>query len=116
MKKLLKINSNLALPVCFALALLLSACAGQQLEVEPIAKSENPQELINKLENEIALARRNQVTVLAPAWFGEAESSLNNAKQALDQGDELVKIFDHVATGRAQLRRAEEIAKIAQTT
>jgi outer membrane protein OmpA-like peptidoglycan-associated protein len=95
---------------------VLFACAGQQLEVEPIAKSENPQELINKLDNEVALARKNQVNILAPTWFSDAEASLNKAKTTLDQGDELQKIFNSVANGRAQLARAEEISKISKMT
>lgn len=97
-------------------ALVLFACAGQQLEVEPIAKSENPQELINRLDNEVARARTNQVNVLSPGWFNEAEASLNEAKRALDQGEELQKIFDNVANGRAQLGQAEEISKISKMT
>jgi outer membrane protein OmpA-like peptidoglycan-associated protein len=111
-----KITHTKIVPVGVLLvaAFLLFACAGQQLEVEPIAKSENPQELINKLDNEVALARKNQVNMLAPTWFGEAETSLNEAKTALDQGDELQKIFNSVANGRAQLARAEEISKISK--
>jgi OOP family OmpA-OmpF porin len=97
-------------------AFLLISCAGPQLEVEPIAKTEPPQKLINNLDNEIAVARKNQVNVLAPTWFSEAESSLDEAKRALDQGEELSKIFDRVATGRAQLRRAEEITQISRST
>jgi len=116
MKKWFKINAYLPLTAAFAVSFIVAACAGQQLEVQPIAKSENPQELINKLENELALARKNQVSVLAPDWFSEAESSLYDAKQALDQGDEISKIFDGVAKGRAQLQRAEEIAKISRST
>jgi outer membrane protein OmpA-like peptidoglycan-associated protein len=113
-----KITHTKIVPVGVLLvaAFLLFACAGQQLEVEPIAKSENPQELINKLDNEVALARKNQVNMLAPTWFGEAETSLNEAKTALDQGDELQKIFNSVANGRAQLARAEEISKISKMT
>jgi len=116
MKKTFANTRIVRLGVLLAAALLLSACAAQQLEVKPIAKSENPQEVINKLDNEIVLARRNQVNVLAPSWFAEAEISLNEAKKALDQGAELTRIFDGVATGRAQIRRAEEIAKISRTT
>ena len=113
-----KIDHTKIVPVGVLLvaAFVLFACAGQQLEVEPIAKSENPQELINKLDNEVALARKNQVNMLAPTWFGEAETSLNEAKAALDQGGELQKIFNNVANGRAQLARAEEIAKISKMT
>ena len=84
---------------------LLSACAGQPLEIESIPKSEPPQELINKLDGEIALARNEKINVLAPTWFAKAESSLNEAKGLLEEGAELSKIFDRVATGRAELQR-----------
>ncbi len=99
-----------------ALILSLIACAGHQLEVEPISKSESPQELINKLDNDIAMARKNQINVLAPTWFERAESSLNAAKKGLEKGDQLSEILDNIATGRAQLRQAQEIAKVSHTT
>jgi len=92
------------------------ACAAHQLDVEPIAKSENPQELINKLDNNVALARKNQINVLAPTWFERAESSLNAAKKGLEKGDLLSEILDSIAIGRAQLRRAGEIAQVSRTT
>ena len=95
---------------------LLSACAGRKLEVESIPKSGHPQELINKLEKDIALARNERLNVLAPTWFAKAESSLNEAKKLLDEGAELAKIFDAVAIGRAQLRRAKEIAAVSKAT
>jgi outer membrane protein OmpA-like peptidoglycan-associated protein len=104
---------HVILPV---IILSLIACAGPKLEVEPISKSENPQELINNLDNDIALARKNQLNVLAPTWFERAESSLNAAKKGLDAGDQLSEIIDNIAIGRAQLRRAEEIARVSRTT
>ncbi len=116
MKKIVTHLNIFHVAILLPTVFLLFACAAQQLEVESIAKSENPQEVINKLDNEIALARKDQVNVLAPTWFADAETSLNTAKKALDQGDELVKIFDNVANGRAQLRRAEEISKLSKTT
>ncbi len=99
-----------------AIVLTLLACAGQQLEVKPISKSENPQELINQLDNDIALAYKNQLNVLAPTWFGKSNASLVAAKKGLEEGDQLSKILDDIATGRAQLVRAEEIARVSQTT
>jgi outer membrane protein OmpA-like peptidoglycan-associated protein len=95
---------------------LLSACAGRKLEVESIPKSGHPQELINNLEKDIALARSERINVLAPTWFAQAETSLNEAKKLLDEGAELARIFDDVATGRAQLRRAQEIAAVSKAT
>ena len=95
---------------------LLSACAGRKLEVESIPKSGHPQELINNLEKDIALARNERINVLAPTWFAQAETSLNEAKKLLDEGAELARIFDDVATGRAQLRRAQEVAEVSKAT
>ncbi len=67
-----------------AFILMLVACAGQPLDVKPISKSENPQELINQLDNDMALAHKNQLNVLAPTWFGRANSSLKAAKKGLE--------------------------------
>ncbi len=94
---------------------LLGACARGQLEVKPIAKSENPTEHINRLDTDISNARKNQLNVLAPTWFAKAEISLKDAKQLLDRGDELSKVLGKIADGRAQLRRAEEMAQLAKT-
>jgi outer membrane protein OmpA-like peptidoglycan-associated protein len=106
----MKLNWILLSAVIFPLL----ACAGNQLEVEPISKSENPHELINTLDNDITMARRDQINVLAPTWFARAESSLKAAKKGLEKGDQLTEILDNIATGRAQLGRAEEIAKVSQ--
>ncbi len=95
---------------------LLSACGGRELKVESIPKSGHPQVLIDNLEKDIALARNQRINVLSPTWFAKAESSLGEAKKLLDEGAELTKIFDDVATGRAQLNRAKEIAAVSKAT
>jgi outer membrane protein OmpA-like peptidoglycan-associated protein len=95
---------------------MLAACAGHQLEVTPITKSENPQQLVNDLDNDIAKARKNQVNVLAPTWFKRAETSLNAAKSALEKGSLLSDILEDIASARAQLQRAEATAKTARST
>ena len=110
-------NRTIRISIVFSVVILmLLSCSGNQLEVKPIAKSENPQELINKLDNDIAVAYKNHLNVLAPTWFGRADSSLNEAKKGLEKGDQLSKILDDIATGRAQLDRAEEIARVSRTT
>ncbi len=116
MNKILGNKANFVSMFLPAVILMLLACAGQQLEVKPISKSENPQELINQLNNDIALAYKNHFNVLSPTWFGKANSSLKAAKKGLEGGDQLSKILDDIATGRAQLVRAEEIAKVSKTT
>jgi outer membrane protein OmpA-like peptidoglycan-associated protein len=116
MNCLLGNKTKLTLILLSAAVLVLTACAGQQLQVTPISKSENPQQLINQLDNDIAMARKNKVNVLAPTWFKKADHSLNAAKEGLEEGGLLAEILENVATGQAQLQRAEEIAKTSRTT
>ncbi len=92
----------------------LGACAGGQLKVEPIPRSENPTEHINRLDNDIGNARKNQVNVLAPTWFAKADMSLKDAKAILDRGGELSKVLQKITDGRTQLQRAEEMAQVAR--
>ena len=107
---------NLILILLSAVILALTACSGQQLTVTPIPKSENPQQLINQLDSDIAKARKNQVNFLAPTWFKKADNSLRAAKIDLEKGDQLSEILAYIAGGRAQLERAEKIANTARST
>lgn len=106
---------NIGIALLFTAVLyLLAACAGRQLEVEPIARSENPTEHINRLDTDIGKARKDQLNVLSPTWFARAETSLKEAKELLNRGDELSKVLQKIADGRAQLRRAGEMAQLAK--
>ncbi len=95
---------------------ILVACAGTQTSVQSISKSANPADVVNEFDSEIATARKNQLNVLSPDWFSEAEASLTRAKKALNKGDEISEILENVAEGRAQLKKAEEMAQVARTT
>jgi OOP family OmpA-OmpF porin len=94
----------------------LGACAGTIPTVQPVAKSVNPADQINRLENDVAAAYKNQLNVLAPTWFAKAESSLNRAKKELEQGEETSKVIEVVTEGQAQLKKAEEITRVTRTT
>ncbi len=89
------------------------SCGGSQLKVEPIAKTESPAELIQKLEMDVSSARQDQVNVLAPAWFEKSEASLKAAKEKLQRGEELSDILEYVAEGRAQLLTARDKSQLA---
>ena len=52
--------------ILFTALLLLVACGGNQLKLEPISTSENPVALVNQLGNSLKNARENQVDILAP--------------------------------------------------
>ena len=95
--------------------LLAGACGGPDLPVEPIAVSANPVEQVNRLDSEISAARKEQVNVLAPSSFEKAEEYLVAARKGIESRDEAKEILDTVSVGRAQLRRAKELAELART-
>ncbi|MDX1709080.1 MAG: hypothetical protein R3274_10800, partial [Desulfobacterales bacterium] len=105
-----------AMMCLLTIIILFAACAGRQLEVESISKTEHPQQLINQLDSDVALARNENINVLSPTWFDKAESSLNEAKKLLEEGAELSKIFDKIANGRAELNQAQKIAEVSKVT
>ncbi|MBE0617342.1 MAG: OmpA family protein [Proteobacteria bacterium] len=93
----------------------LAACSGPQLKLEPIPVTANPTDEATKLETELVNARQQQVNVLAPSWYGKAEASLAEAKRIIAQKGDIGGIGDNVSRGRAELAKAQEMAKISRT-
>ena len=96
-------------------SMVLYACGGSQVKVEPIAVSENPREQVTHLESDVRAALGNKVNVLAPVSFGKVEKNLASAKNGLKRGDEISGILENVARGRAFLQRATVYADMAKT-
>jgi len=111
MRKKISIMAALIIALFF-----LSACGGTQLKVKQIPMSENPTEQINRLDNDLRNARNNQINVLSPQWFAKAEKSFNAAVKDRNRGAALSDILKNIAESRAQLKRAEEFAKITSTS
>jgi outer membrane protein OmpA-like peptidoglycan-associated protein len=95
---------------------ILSGCAGGQVAMEDVGTPMNPAEEVNRFDSEISNARKNQINVLAPTSFAKAEANLNDAMKALKSGEELSEISEPIASGRAYLKQAEEMAQVARTT
>ncbi len=95
--------------------LILTACAGPQLKLEPIPVSANPTEEVTKLENELANARQQQVNVLSPTWFSKAEASLAESQKLIVAKGAIGEIGTNVSRGHAELAKAQEMAKISRT-
>jgi hypothetical protein len=94
--------------LCFTL-MLFSACA----TTEPFVSGDTG-ELVSQLEANLASAKSNQVDVLAPGLFNDAQSAFMEAKQGLEKGIELTAIQEYVAQGSASLEKAEEIAQVSR--
>ena len=91
---------------------IAGACATPQTGSMPTG---NPGDLVKQFEAKLTQARSNQVDVLAPGLFKEAQSALMKAKQDLDRGAKLSDIQEYVAKGSASLEKAEEIAQVSRT-
>ena len=91
-------------------SILLAGCAGESLKVKPLAKTEPPAAVLEKLGQALDAARKNRVDLLSPTWFASAQSSYDKARTGIDQGTQLSNILENLATGQAQLKHAEQIA------
>ena len=94
------------------LIFFLSACATPQIGNMATG---NPEQLVNQLETDLATARSNQLDVLAPNWFGKAQSSYGKAKTALKEGAKLSDIGKYIADANESLKKAEEMAQVSRT-
>lgn len=95
-----------AIVVFSIVSTFLLGCAGAPLNVKPIAKTEHPAALLDKLGKDLAAAKANRVNLLSPNWFAAAQASFANAKTGLDKGSELSGILENIATGQAQLAQS----------
>jgi len=96
--------------------LLWSGCRGGQVPVSPAPLTDDsPQYQYQQLEKDLAEARQQQVDVLAPATFAEANANLVDAGKAMEKGTELSGILLKISYGRTQLQNAKERAQIART-
>jgi outer membrane protein OmpA-like peptidoglycan-associated protein len=113
-KKMQTVNRMAILVMFTAVGLLMSACAAKS-RLERVPLTENPVEVVNSFDNEIANGLKNQLNVLSPTWFEKAETSLHEAKKALDSREEISDILENVTQGRTYLNTAEEMANISRT-
>ena len=64
---------------------------------EPFQTSDNLTVQIDWLQHELRNARNNEVNILSPVSFAEAEELAEDAKKRLDRGDKQSKILQKVA-------------------
>ena len=88
--------------------------AAAAVKAQPLAG--NPVELVNQLDREVSDARINQLNVLSPTWFKEAEKAYFEAKKGLADGKEIADIRENVIKARTNLKQAEEMATVSRST
>ncbi len=90
--------------------LFLVGCSGPPLKVDPIARTENPTALMEKLGQDISAAQARRADLFSPTWFALAQSSYEKARAGIDKGTQLSAILENIAAGQAQLRQARLFA------
>ena len=88
MKKIKAHLQTLHLAALLVAATLLLACAGQPLEVQSIAKSENPQEVINKLDKLFQQCNMKISIILFLILIKKTKNIKKNKIQLLQDGFE----------------------------
>ncbi|MBC7428872.1 MAG: OmpA family protein [Bacteriovorax sp.] len=111
MKSLPKLN-NILLTATF-LAALTGCSSGPVVQDYPAGT--NAGEEVTNLENDVKTAQSNQVDVLSPKNFNEANEALMDAKKMHAKGKDAYKTLHEVAVGRAYLNTANTVAETART-
>lgn len=112
-------SRTLAATGLIGLALLLittTGCSTKIPGISAIAPTANPSEEIASLASEVETARGQNLDVLAPTWFGRAESRAKNAKSQLADGESVRVILQNVAEGRAALEQARTYGEVSRQT
>jgi outer membrane protein OmpA-like peptidoglycan-associated protein len=83
---------------------------------QPGATAPNPGELVSQLDGDITRARMDQVNILSPERFSQAEKAYIRARQELEENGEIADILKSVDKSKAYLQQARETAGISRTT
>ncbi len=95
---------------------LIAGCSSTPSQVEQLSSTANPTAEIQKTEKMLKEARDNQVNVLSPEKFSNAEKSLKEAIARKEKNRSPEEILKHVSYSRAWLKEAETTSEIAQTS
>jgi OOP family OmpA-OmpF porin len=114
-KKTLKTFNNLQKTLLLTTVLAAMASCSSTPVVQDYPVTANASEEITNLENGVKTAQDNQVDVLSPKNFKEAQDSLNDAKKSQAKGKDADKTLHYVALGNAYLTNANATANVARS-
>ena len=105
---------NLRKSLLMATVLTAAAACSSGPVVQDYPVTANPAEEVTNLENNIKAAQGNQVDVLSPNNFEEAQEALEDAKEMHVKGKDAEKVLREVAIGNAYLTNANSVAEVAR--
>lgn len=111
----MKLFPNLRKALLMATVLTAAAACSSGPVVQDYPVTANATEEITNLENSIKTAQGNQVDVLSPKNFKEANEALMDAKNMHSKGKDTDKVLHEVALGNAYLTNANAVADVARS-
>lgn len=110
----MKLFPNLQKSLLMATVLTAAAACSSGPVVQDYPVTANPSEELSNLANNIKAAQGNQVDVLSPTNFEEAQEALEDAKEMHVKGKDAEKVLREVAIGNAYLSNANSVAEVAR--
>ncbi len=98
-----------------SLTLLGFASCSTRPYVQEIPVTANVVEEINDLKTDLSFASQDQVDVLSPNNYKEAQEHFVDAQKSLDKQNDPKVTLHHVALGKAYLKRANEVKQLSNT-
>jgi OmpA-OmpF porin, OOP family len=113
----MKVFLNMMFALAMISLLFIGACAQTPVtpETQPSTMLKNPGQIVAELETEIADGRQNELHVLSPGWFSDAEGYYAKAKLGVDEGKEISDILEHTTRAQTALEKARESSQVART-
>lgn len=93
--------------------MVLGSCSSG-IQVQEIPNTANVSQELQAFETDMSIAAVNQTNVLSPNNFKEAEKSLKYARESLEKQKAPKETLHQIATGRAYLKRANEIEALSR--
>lgn len=106
---------NLRKTLLMATVLTAAAACSSGPVVQDYPVTASATEEVTNLENNVKTAQANQVDVLSPKNFKEANEALMDAKEMQAKGKDADKVLHEVAVGNAYLANANAVADVARS-
>jgi OOP family OmpA-OmpF porin len=110
-------KSNIKFKQLLTMALISSAVALTACSSSPkapvLSDTLNPRAEVAQLETEMQAEVKQQVDVLSPHHFGEAQEALSDAKKGLEKQHDAKDILKDVAEARAHVKESKAYAELA---
>jgi len=111
----MKLQKKITEPACFLVLLFALTSCSSPPKIQDFPDTASAPEEVKLLQSDLGTARANQIDVLSPHNYQEAQEASDDSKESLDKQDDNQDVLHEVALGRAWLDRAKQAAAVSKT-